>query len=339
MQFRIISIHNEAPGVKMYSLEPVGNEAFSYIPGQFITILRRDHGREIRRSYSLFPFNGRPAIGLKRIENGALSRWLHDEAEIGTILNCDGAAHGLFYLPRSFAGSAIWLFAAGIGITPIFGILQDALANTNADIVLVYSSHTRPDCVLREELEEMEQLHERRLRIVWLFSDTKNMLRARFSKEFFPVLQREALTHKPEDILSFVCGPARYMWLVRLLLESAGVRDEAIRQERFVPDQAHIVHQPQDKEPHQVRLLHNGETHEFSAAFPDSILRAGRKAGLDLPYSCEAGQCGSCLAYCRSGRVWMSYNEVLTAKDLESGRILTCTGYPVGGDVSIEIPG
>jgi ring-1,2-phenylacetyl-CoA epoxidase subunit PaaE len=76
----------------------------------------------------------------------------------------------------------------------------------------------------------------------------------------------------------------------------------------------------------------------FTAGHPDSILRAARKAGLRLPYSCEAGQCGSCLAYCRSGHVWMSYNEVLTANDLEAGRILTCTGYPVGGDVRIEYP-
>jgi len=338
MQFQIHSIHDAAPGVKIYSLEAFADEAFSYIPGQFITILHAAYGRVIRRSYSLFSFNGKPAIGLKRIGNGVLSRWLHDEAGVGTILKCDGAAHGLFHLPENVSGNAIWLFAAGIGITPVYGILQDALSKTDVEIVLVYSSHSRADCVLRAELEQLEGLHPDRLRIAWLFSDAKNMLRARFSKEFFPILQREFLRHSPDDVTCFVCGPARYMWLVRLLLESAGVPDEAIRQERFVPDQAHSVHQPPDKDPHRVRLLYKGKTHEFAAAFPDSILRAGRKAGLDLPYSCEAGQCGSCLAYCSSGRVWMSYNEVLTAKDLENGRVLTCTGYPVGGDVVIEIP-
>lgn len=337
MQFRITAIHPEAPAVKIYSLEPIGEE-FSFIPGQFLTLLHEDHERVVRRSYSLFIYNGRPAIGLKRIDNGVMSRWLHDEARIGDTIECDGGARGLFHLAPPMPKTALWLFAAGIGITPVFAVLNDALQTLSLEIVLVYSSHTREDCVLRTELEGLEAKFPRRLKIVWLFSDAKNLMRARFSREFFPVLQREALTHAPDEVTCFVCGPAKYMWLVRLLLESAGVPDAAIRQERFVPERAHIVHQPPDKNPHKVTIRYRGETHEFEAAFPDSILRAGRKAGLDLPYSCEAGQCGSCLAYCTSGKVWMSYNEVLTPKDQEAGRVLTCTGYPVGGDVVIELP-
>jgi ring-1,2-phenylacetyl-CoA epoxidase subunit PaaE len=33
----------------------------------------------------------------------------------------------------------------------------------------------------------------------------------------------------------------------------------------------------------------------------------------------------------------MSYNEVLTDRELAEGYILTCTGHAVGGDVTIVI--
>jgi ring-1,2-phenylacetyl-CoA epoxidase subunit PaaE len=37
------------------------------------------------------------------------------------------------------------------------------------------------------------------------------------------------------------------------------------------------------------------------------------------------------------GKVWMSYNEVLTEKEIRKGLILTCVGHPVDGDVILEI--
>ena len=33
----------------------------------------------------------------------------------------------------------------------------------------------------------------------------------------------------------------------------------------------------------------------------------------------------------------MSVNEVLTDGDIDKGLVLTCTGYPVGGDVRVEL--
>jgi ring-1,2-phenylacetyl-CoA epoxidase subunit PaaE len=37
------------------------------------------------------------------------------------------------------------------------------------------------------------------------------------------------------------------------------------------------------------------------------------------------------------GQVWHSNNEVLTEMEIEKGLILTCTGFPVGGGVILEI--
>ena len=63
---------------------------------------------------------------------------------------------------------------------------------------------------------------------------------------------------------------------------------------------------------------------------------AAKAQNIMLPYSCEAGRCGSCAARCTSGKVWMAYNEVLTDDEIAKDRVLVCQAYPVGGDVVIE---
>jgi len=57
---------------------------------------------------------------------------------------------------------------------------------------------------------------------------------------------------------------------------------------------------------------------------------------IELPYSCETGRCGTCAAVCKRGNVWMKYNEVLTDEDIRANKVLTCTGYPVYGDVGLD---
>ena len=70
--------------------------------------------------------------------------------------------------------------------------------------------------------------------------------------------------------------------------------------------------------------------------YPQTILQAAKQAGIELPYSCETGRCGTCAAICTKGHVWMKYNEVLTEEDLRNKRVLTCTGYPVYGNVELD---
>ncbi|NBP71273.1 MAG: hypothetical protein EBU52_21365, partial [Cytophagia bacterium] len=86
-----------------------------------------------------------------------------------------------------------------------------------------------------------------------------------------------------------------------------------------------------------VFISFKNETHNIEVQYPTSILKAASVNGLELPYSCEAGRCGACAATCTKGEVWMQRNEVLTDADLAKGRILTCTGFPINGDILIQI--
>lgn len=64
----------------------------------------------------------------------------------------------------------------------------------------------------------------------------------------------------------------------------------------------------------------------FQAAEGDNLLRAGLRAGIGLPYECNAGGCGSCKFELVSGEVEESWCEApgLSAKDRTRGRRLAC---------------
>jgi NAD(P)H-flavin reductase/ferredoxin len=65
----------------------------------------------------------------------------------------------------------------------------------------------------------------------------------------------------------------------------------------------------------------------------ESILYAGLRAGLRLPYECASGGCGSCRAQLLAGSVHSRWDDAtgLTERDLRRGdRILMCQSIPVG---------
>ncbi|MCW0182103.1 MAG: 2Fe-2S iron-sulfur cluster-binding protein [Zavarzinia sp.] len=72
------------------------------------------------------------------------------------------------------------------------------------------------------------------------------------------------------------------------------------------------------------------------AAFPceagDTLLRAGLRAGLGLPYECNAGGCGTCKVELVEGAVDNLWPEApgLSDRDRRKGRVLACQSRPSG---------
>lgn len=59
-------------------------------------------------------------------------------------------------------------------------------------------------------------------------------------------------------------------------------------------------------------------------------------AGLDVPYSCREGHCGSCAATVVTGKVAMAVCDILEPEDLADGVILSCQARPLSDDLHIE---
>ena len=136
-----------------------------------------------------------------------------------------------------------------------------------------------------------------------------------------------------------MCGPFQYMQMATISLRTEGIRPEHIKKENFSTEKPVIKEFPPDVKPHKVLLNFEGEQQEIVVQYPDTILQAAKNKNIMLPYSCEVGRCGTCSATCVQGNVWHAYNEVLVDRELQKGRILTCTGYPYGDeDVIISYP-
>lgn len=124
--------------------------------------------------------------------------------------------------------------------------------------------------------------------------------------------------------------------MITITLITAGVSRANIRKEEFVIIQPVIQLQPPDTVAREVTLRLNKKQYRFRTAYPLTILQSAKEAGLELPYSCETGRCGICASVCKHGNVWMKYNEVLTDEDTQANKVLTCTGYPVYGNVELD---
>lgn len=80
--------------------------------------------------------------------------------------------------------------------------------------------------------------------------------------------------------------------------------------------------------------IHKVEIAASSAAFEcaadDTVLRAGLRAGLGMPYECNVGSCGTCKVELVSGEVEAAWPEApgLTDRDRARKRVLACQSRP-----------
>jgi ferredoxin-NADP reductase len=336
----ITSIREETKDVKTFTLHYEDGTDIPYAAGQFITFVFTHHGREERRSYSISasPALHEPlSITLKRIDNGAYSRLLIDRAKAGDRLQTAGVA-GLFTIPKDIAQyRQIFFFAAGIGITPVMSLIKTLLyTQPGLHIVLLYSNRSVEEVIFYNELNDLAEKFQDNFKVEFLYSTAFNLARARLSKALLPLLLKEYALVPKDKMLFYVCGPFQYMRMVVISLEEQGIHSDQVKKENFNTNDRRVVKvEPPDKSAHRVTIKFRENEYSFPVQYPDTILQAAKMNGLSLPYSCEVGRCGSCAALCTEGKVWLSYNEVLTDKDLQQGRILTCVGHPIGGDVTI----
>ena len=60
----------------------------------------------------------------------------------------------------------------------------------------------------------------------------------------------------------------------------------------------------------------------------DTVLQTARSAGLQAPYSCETGSCGTCMARITEGSARMVNNDALEDDEVAEGYVLTCQALP-----------
>lgn len=340
-KLRIIQIIQETADTKSFVLESVGENELTYKAGQFLTfVFYHFNGEEVRRSYSISSspeLNEALTITVKRIPNGEFSRWFFDKAKVGHVLTTTGAS-GFFTLPEPVEKFRQYVFiAAGSGITPVYSIIKTLLnQDPSIHVILIYSNTSSDTTIFYTSLKALQMEFYERLQIEFLFSKSGDLWRARLSFSLLEMLIKEYVPNPLNKTIFYLCGPYEYMQKAIIELRREGVLTKNIRKESFLTTKPVLRNRPPDLKSHQVTLRRNDLQYQFNVQYPISILQQAKMEGIQLPYSCEAGRCGSCAITCRSGKVWMQYNEVLLDEDIKKGRVLTCTGFPIDGDVVLK---
>lgn len=334
LQLKVDAIKWELPDTATFVLSEIAGKTIRYQAGQFITLVFDHHTEEIRRSYSLSssPDEASPAITVKRVANGEISRYLLTKIKPGDVIAAVEPA-GRFVISGFGEEKDIFLFAAGSGIVPIFSQLKFALSRPGKSrFKLFYSNQNKQTILFKQQLSELEAQSKGRLKIRHFLSSEGD----RLTNQVVEKLVAENVDYQRNKAEFYTCGPFDYMRMIRLTLLYMGIDAAQIRKENFVLETIPVSHTEKIFPPQRLRIHFNGEMYDVMVGESQSILQAALQNNIPLPYSCRVGDCSTCAAICKSGKVEMVKNNVLSDADLAAGWILTCTGHPVSDDVVID---
>jgi ferredoxin len=80
----------------------------------------------------------------------------------------------------------------------------------------------------------------------------------------------------------------------------------------------------------------DGSTASVSKMPGETLLESARRAGMGPPFSCEAGNCGTCMALLTEGEATMRVNDALTEEEVADGYVLTCQAVPDTASVTVN---
>jgi ring-1,2-phenylacetyl-CoA epoxidase subunit PaaE len=324
--------------------------AYSFVPGQSLTIRRFAGGVEHRRSYSICAPAGAPLrVGVREIPDGSFSTWLNREVRPGDLIEV-GTPTGTF-------GSAVeWVsgsadrvtglgrhlcIAAGSGITPILSVAATVLAG-GGEVTLLYGNRSTASVMFSEELGDLKNLHGPRLQVVHvlsreprdveLFSGRLDAERMRgLIDAFVPI-------HDTDHV--WLCGPLPMTAEARTLLADLGVPAERVHLELFYvdepPPELHRVSPELAGETSEVTVVLDGLSITAAMSRGQAILDSASAVRSDLPFACKGGVCGTCRAQVTEGEVEMRRNYALDESELAQGFVLTCQSHPVSDTVVVD---
>ena len=99
---------------------------FQFVPGQYLTLRHEVKGQDLRRSYSICAGadDGELRVGVRRVEGGAFSTWVHGELKAGALLVPEGARRPPVY-PAFEAELGVGRPLQADEVHPLPGVLQE----------------------------------------------------------------------------------------------------------------------------------------------------------------------------------------------------------------------
>jgi len=325
----VTRIIKETADSRTYVLAPE-EQPFSYRAGQFCTFKVTVDGEDLYRSYSM---SSAPETDtelmttVKRVNGGKVSNWIIDNVLEGDELTMTRAA-GTFVLGS--ASAPLLAFAGGSGVTPILSLAKSALASTDRAVRLLCADRDRSSAIFDAVLDDLVERYPGRLSVQRHLDDEHGLLDAADVEKFVGA---------DRNADCYICGPEGFMTVVRAALpDTANVLVEDF-------DASPPVKAPAPEVSEAAGDVDAGGTVTIrldrkKASVPrvagETLLESARRAGLSPPFSCEAGNCGTCMAKLLEGEATMRTNDVLEDDEIADGYILTCQAVPDTASITVE---
>jgi ring-1,2-phenylacetyl-CoA epoxidase subunit PaaE len=316
-------------------------DAFNFLPGQYLTLKQMIDGTEVRRSYSICAAPGDELrVAVKQVDQGKFSGYVNQQLKPGDELEVMPPL-GKF-TPRSTQGRRYLAFAAGSGITPVLGIMKSVLQrDPESSFTLVYGNKNRGSIIFKEQLEGLKNRYMNRLSVHHVFTretmDTP-LFNGRINAEKAKAFCDTLIDAEGMDEI-FICGPEDMILSLRdYFIEDKKIDTSKVHFELFSsPDQprrAHVAWEARKEQIDPAKMSRvtvklDGAAFDMNLAYGgDNILDAALQQGADLPYACKGGVCSTCKAKLVSGEVDMEVNYALEPDELAANFILTCQAHP-----------
>lgn len=330
MRLRCIEIITETHDVKTFRFATTPARLFAYKPGQFVTLEIEIDRVPVRRCYTISSSPSRPHsldVTVKRVDGGLISNWLHDQMTVGREIGglLPSGAFNCIDKPAE----RLLLLSAGSGITPAMSMARWLVDTADPrNVRFLHFARSPQDLIFRDEVR---------------FLSTRT---ANFAAEYvcskvpegvdwcgrIGRISLDLLEASCPDFMSrsvFCCGPGPFMERAERLLKSVGFPMDRYFQESFgggaaKPSKPKTLAAPVEE--FKIEFSAVGQT--ASCRSNTSILDAAEAAGVELPSSCRAGQCGACKVRVSSGKVSAEASDALTPNEIEDGYVLACQARP-----------
>jgi ferredoxin-NADP reductase len=329
---RILRVIDETPDARTYVLDA----PFTYQAGQFVTF--RACGT--LRSYSMSSSpdtDAELATTVKRVPGGLVSNWMNDTLAAGDVVEVTAPA-GVFTLRDNQA--PLVAFAGGSGVTPIMSLIKSALATTGRLVKVLCANRDAESVIFATALDDLAARYPGRVEVRHHLDTVSGLVSKAEILDFAGDAVRD-----PADF--YLCGPEPFMDLIERVLLAQGVAADHVLSERFNPVEAVEEEEAAAEEAARadagagdlasgtITIKLDGKTTTTAHVPGITLLEHARRAGLKPPFSCEAGNCATCMAHLQAGEVKMRVNNALDDDEVADGYVLTCQSVPVTPDVAV----
>jgi len=312
-----------------------------YKAGQYLTLTFRINGRKFTRPYS---FSSSPSVDsllevtVKRVPNGVVSNYINDYVKVEDTIEVMGPM-GDFTFDSINSQSTVYLWGVGSGITPLFSLIKEIIkTHSNTKIHLIIGNKLIESSIFLNQLLSLHQENGSVFRVTQFYSqgnilDEENgVYNGRINSEFVSKLVSQNVNYI--DSLHYVCGPFDFKEIVKSSLLELNVPSASVFTEDF-----ELVIDPKDLmnvEECSMSLLFEGVTTNLYIPKGKSVLEIALDNRIEIPYSCQIGDCNICKGVVRSGKLKM-LGLKKENKDLAEDEFLLCCSYPLTRELSLEV--